>query len=242
MIHFDKVSKQYKSNQVLSPFSLTIEKGQSFGIIGPNGAGKSTFLKLLASLEKPTDGTIYYQDVPYAKAVKKLRDEIGYVPQDIALYDELTVKEQLAFWRRISRRKPDKAFMEKMIQTLRLQEVYHQRVSKLSGGWRRKVNLCVGFMNNPSICLLDEPTAGIDLAAKEDIFSWLTSLRDEGRTIIYISHDWYELKQLSEEYMLFAKGKPLLKANYQELKDAKYDILQQFPEEHELHNILKFVG
>ncbi len=240
MIHLEQVSKTYKSKTVLHPVSMTIEQGKSIGIIGPNGAGKSTFLKLVASLEKPSSGSLSFNGVPYSKNVKSLRKRIGYIPQDIALYEELTVKEQVAFWKRVSLEKPDPSFLKQMIRTLRLDEVYKQRVDRLSGGWRRKVNLLVGFMNNPSICLLDEPTAGIDLAAKEDILLWLQSLHDQGKTLLYISHDWYELDQLSDEYLLFAKGRPIVRASREELLREKDSIIEQYPEEKELQNILRF--
>ncbi|QHE51223.1 ABC transporter ATP-binding protein [Pontibacillus sp. HMF3514] len=240
MIQLENVSKTYKSKTVLHPVSMNIEEGKSIGIIGPNGAGKSTFLKLVASLEKPTDGTLSFNGVPYRKNVKNLRKHIGYIPQDIALYEELTVKEQISFWKRVSLEKPDPSFIKQMIRTLRLDEVYKQRVDRLSGGWRRKVNLLVGFMNNPSICLLDEPTAGIDLAAKEDILTWLQSFHNQGKTLLYISHDWYELNQLSDEYLLFAKGRPIVRATREELLREKDLIMEQYPEEQELQNILKF--
>lgn len=240
MIHLEKVSKIYNSKTVLHPVSMTIEQGKSIGVIGPNGAGKSTFLKLIASLEKPSSGSLSFNGVPYNKNVKSLRKRIGYIPQDIALYEELTVKEQISFWKRVSLEKPDPSFLEEMIRTLRLDEVYKQRVDRLSGGWRRKVNLLVGFMNNPSICLLDEPTAGIDLAAKEDILMWLQSLHDQGKTLLYISHDWYELNQLSEEYLLFANGRPIVRASRDELLREKESIMEQYPEEKELLNILRF--
>lgn len=240
MITLNGVSKKYRSNTVLHPVSMTIEEGKSIGIIGPNGAGKSTFLKLIASLEKPSNGTLLFNGVPYSKNVKSLRKSIGYIPQDIALYEELTVKEQIAFWKRVSLAKPDPSFLDHMIRTLRLDEVYKQRVDRLSGGWRRKVNLLVGFMSNPSICLLDEPTAGIDLAAKEDILAWLQSLQNQGKTLLYISHDWYELDQLSDEYLLFANGRPIVRASREELLREKDAIMEQYPNERELLNILKF--
>lgn len=241
MIQLNQVTKSYKSKTVLQPVSMRVEQGESIGIMGPNGAGKSTFLKLIASLEKPTAGTLSFNGVSYQNNVKQVRQQIGYIPQEIALYEELTVKEQITFWKRVSLNKPDSSFLQNMIQKLRLDEVYKQRVDRLSGGWRRKVNLLVGFMNNPSICLLDEPTVGIDLAAKEDILTWLQSLHHQGKTLIYISHDWYELNRLSDEYLLFANGRPVVRATREELLREKDAIMEQYSEERELRNILQFL-
>ncbi|TGB01124.1 ABC transporter ATP-binding protein [Halobacillus salinus] len=240
MIHLDNVSKTYRSKEVLEPFTLTIREGSSVGIIGPNGAGKSTFLKLVASLDKPTSGKLSFDGKPYGKVVRRLRTEIGYVPQDIALYEELTVKEQIAFWRKLEKKKVDEDFLQKMIRMLRLDEVYSQRVDQLSGGWRRKVNLCVGLMRNPRICLLDEPTAGVDLAAKEDILAWLKQLHQEGRTLLYISHDWYELKKLSDEFLLFAERKPIFQGSQREWSEKRSTLIDRYGADQDLRRILEF--
>lgn len=240
MIHFDSVSKTFRGKEVLEEFTLTIEEGSAVGIIGPNGAGKSTFLKLAASLDRPTGGTLSFEGESYEKAVRRVRADIGYVPQDIALYEELSVKEQISFWRKLEKKKVDEDFLQKMIQMLRLDEVYDQRVERLSGGWKRKVNLCVGLMRNPRICLLDEPTAGVDLAAKEDILGWLKQLHGEGRTLVYISHDWYELKKLSDEFLLFAEKKPIFQGSQEEWLKKREALISEYAEDQELRRILEF--
>ncbi|MCA0970691.1 ABC transporter ATP-binding protein [Halobacillus litoralis] len=240
MIEFDQVSKKYRRKEVLEPFSLTIREGSAVGIVGPNGAGKSTFLKLVASLDRPTSGKVLFDGKPYEKVVRQVRSEIGYVPQDIALYEDLTVKEQIAFWRRLEKNKVDEDFLEKMVGMLRLDEVYDQRIDRLSGGWKRKVNLCIGLMRNPKICLLDEPTAGVDLAAKEDILAWLKQLHKEGRTLVYISHDWYELKALSDEFLLFAEKKPIFQGSQGEWLEKREELLGRYEDDRELRRILEF--
>ncbi|WP_226580931.1 ABC transporter ATP-binding protein [Halobacillus litoralis] len=239
MIQLDNVSKRYRRKQVLDPFSLTIQEGSSIGIIGPNGAGKSTFLKLIASLEKPSKGALSYEGQPYKQVVKRVRSAIGYVPQDIALYEELTVGQQIAFWKKLEKTKVDDDFLKRMVETLRLDEVMDQPVGQLSGGWKRKVNLCVGLLKNPSICLLDEPTAGVDLAAKEDIIAWLKELHQQGKTLLYISHDWYELRKLSDEYLLFAEKRPVFQGTETALIRQKEELLQSFDEQKDLRRILQ---
>ncbi|MFC0523369.1 ABC transporter ATP-binding protein [Pontibacillus salicampi] len=207
MIEFRKVVKKYKRNIVLTIPSLTLKPGAAYGVIGPNGAGKSTLLRLLASIERPSKGTIHYHGKPYKKVVKQVRKGIGYIPQEIALFEEFTVTQQIDFWKRISPATIDEAFVEEMVTTLKLHKVMHRRVSDLSGGWQRKVNLCVGMLHKPTICLLDEPTTGIDIAAKEDILYWLSTLhKQEGMTLVYISHDRHELTSLSDHFIVMHEG------------------------------------
>ncbi|MYL32494.1 ATP-binding cassette domain-containing protein [Pontibacillus yanchengensis] len=241
MITLKEVSKSYKKKEVLAPTTLEIEEGGAYGIVGPNGAGKSTLLKLIASLERPTKGTIYYQGKSYTSSVKNVRQSIGYIPQEIALYEELTVKEQLDFWSNISPKKIDDAFVQNMKQTLRLDEVANQRIQYLSGGWKRKLNLCVGLIHNPSICLLDEPTAGIDLAAKEDILTWLKALHQQGKTLLYISHDRHELHTLSDQFIVLLNGHVVFHDDKEVFHRTKSQLLKNQEEHQELEKILSYL-
>ncbi|KGP73086.1 ABC transporter ATP-binding protein [Pontibacillus yanchengensis] len=241
MITLEHVSKSYKKKQVLAPTSIEIQEGGAYGIVGPNGAGKSTLLKLIASLERPTKGTIYFQGNPYSSSVKEVRQSIGYIPQEIALYEELTVKEQLDFWSNISSKKIDDAFVQSMKETLRLDEVANKRVQNLSGGWKRKLNLCVGFIHNPSICLLDEPTAGIDLAAKEDILTWLKALHQQGKTLLYISHDRYELHTLSDQFIVLMNGQVVFHDDKEMFQHTKSQLLKSQTGSQELERIISYL-
>lgn len=240
MLRLEHVSKTYKKKKVLDDITLSIERGQSIGVIGPNGAGKSTFLRILSSMERTDEGSLYFEGIPYRQSVQSLRQQIGYIPQEVALYEELTVHEQIKFWGKLTKIKPSASFQDQMITMLGLEDVMNERVDRLSGGWRRKMNLCIGMLHNPSICLLDEPTAGIDLAAKEDILSWLNYLHHQGTTILCISHDWLELERLSEDYLIFNDGKLLLEGNQEKLRTFKQQLKSDDPKDKELQKILKY--
>ncbi|KGX87402.1 ABC transporter ATP-binding protein [Pontibacillus litoralis] len=238
MIELVQIEKYYKRKQVLAIPSFSIESGAAYGILGPNGAGKSTLLKLIASIEKPTKGTLYFNGQPYRHVLKQVRQSIGYIPQDIALYPELTVTQQMDFWLRLSWKQADQNFLKKMKRTLRLDEVAHKRLNELSGGWQRKLNLCIGMIHNPNICLFDEPTVGVDIAAKEDIIEWLSTLHNEGKTLLYISHDRYELERLSDHYVVMANGTMLFHGDKSLLQRNKDTILQHDSSHQELTKIL----
>lgn len=224
MIRFEKVQKNYGKKTILKDFSVSIDKGESIGVIGPNGAGKSTFLKIAASVQKPDKGIVFYDDVPLKKLIKTYRQDIGYIPQDIALYEELTVREQIKFWKSVTNNKVNESYLSQMISMLHLDQVMEQRVRNLSGGWKRKVNLCVGMLHEPPIIMLDEPTVGIDIAAKADIINWLKVLNDLGTTVIYISHDWHELKQLSNRVFIIDQGQIAYEGSMEGLEDFEREL------------------
>ncbi|WP_176223976.1 ABC transporter ATP-binding protein [Thalassobacillus devorans] len=206
MIRSEAITKSYKRKPILHDLTFHIKPGESLGIIGPNGAGKTTLLKVLATIEKPTSGTLLFEDHPYRNQVKNIRKRIGYISQEIALFEGLKVKEQINSWCKLSSSAIDDTYVDNMLEVLRLDEVMNQRTKDLSGGWKRKLHLCIGLLHKPEICLLDEPTAGIDIAAKVEIIDWLKKLNEAGVTLVYISHDWYELTRLSKRLLLMDKG------------------------------------
>ncbi|WP_051353032.1 ABC transporter ATP-binding protein [Thalassobacillus devorans] len=219
MIRTEQLKKRYKQKQILHDLSLDIKAGESVGITGPNGAGKTTLLKLLATIEKPTCGALFFEEKPYSSQIKTIRKRIGYIPQDISLFEGLRVKAQINAWRKLSAQTIDDTYMNEMIRILRLNEVMNRRSDDLSGGWKRKLHLCIGLLHKPEICLLDEPTAGIDMAAKVEIIDWLKKLNDAGMTLVYISHDWYELERLSKRLVLMDNGSIVFNGEKRELKD-----------------------
>ncbi|MBO8157704.1 MAG: ABC transporter ATP-binding protein [Bacillaceae bacterium] len=206
MLTFNQVDKYAKHHHILKGISLEIASGEAIGIVGPNGAGKSTFLKLAASVLFPDHGQIHFQGEPYIKSLKTLRQHIGYIPQNIALFEELSVKDQLTFWKKAAKKKGSRVFIDEMIHVLGLDQVMSKKVRELSGGWKRKVNVATGLLHDPDIILLDEPTAGMDLAAKHDLLKWLNQLHQHGKTILIISHDWNVINRLCNRILIFQDG------------------------------------
>ncbi|MBM7551181.1 ABC transporter ATP-binding protein [Thalassobacillus pellis] len=219
MILVDKVSSSIKRKSILKDVSMQIREGDSIGVIGPNGAGKSTLLKVLASVLKPSSGELRFEGKPYSHNLKQVRSQIGYVPQEIALFDELKVKEQIPAWSRLASNKVDTQHVNRMVEILRLNQVMDKRTKDLSGGWKRKLNLCIGLLHEPRICLLDEPTVGIDIAAKVDILEWLQCLHQNGMTLVFISHDWYELKQLCSRMLVLDEGVKVFEGDSKHMDD-----------------------
>ncbi|MCP8615322.1 ABC transporter ATP-binding protein [Salirhabdus salicampi] len=209
LIKVDRIEKNVKAKQIICNISTEIHRGDAIGIVGPNGAGKTTFLKLIASVIKPDSGSIYFRGESYQQQVKALRATLGYVPQDIALFEDLTVKEQLQFWRKAAPRTSSKQFVQQVIHLLGLEEVFHKKVKQLSGGWQRKTSLCAGLIHDPDIILLDEPTAGVDLAAKDDLIRLLQSLNKQGKTVILISHEWDVIDRLCKRIFILKEGRLL---------------------------------
>lgn len=238
MISVKNVGKTYRSKQVIHDVSFEIKKGESICLLGPNGAGKTTLMKMLASVENYTEGSIDYVGVPLKKSYKKLRKNSGYVSQEIVLYEEMKVKDQIRFWQKVTKKKASSNYVEETIQLLRLHEVWNERTENLSGGWKRKLHLCVGMIHEPEICFLDEPTAGVDIAARLDIIKWLKRLHDKGMTIIFISHHWDEMKQLGERILLLENGKLLFDGLETEL-DKNIDGMMEIASTKELASILE---
>src|SRR5699024_212888 len=144
------------------------DAGEIIGLVGDNGAGKSTLIKILATLSLPSSGEISLMNQTYRKNEKKLREYIAYVPQDIALFEELTVMENMKFFQKHTRKKVSKEDLKALLSSVNLQ-ADQVKVSNLSGGMKRKLNLAVSLISDPKLLLLDEPTAGIDLRSRIEI-------------------------------------------------------------------------
>ncbi|GAA0490363.1 hypothetical protein GCM10008986_15420 [Salinibacillus aidingensis] len=238
MIEIEQVDYSIKKEVILKDVSATIQQGESIGVIGPNGAGKSTFLKIIASIVKPSSGKIYYQVNAYEEKIKELRKNIGYIPQDIALFEDLTVYEQITFWQKAARQKVSRNNVSQVVEALHLNEVKDQKIKALSGGWKRKINVGIGLLHQPEFILLDEPTAGVDLAAKDDLIQWLKLLHNERKTLLIISHDWDVLNRLCDKLMIFQQGRLLFFDEVSRLNEFEQQAIRNGSSE-ELRKILR---
>nr|WP_102027905.1 ABC transporter ATP-binding protein [Salirhabdus sp. Marseille-P4669] len=237
MIELKNVEKKLKRKSIIKDISMQIQDGDGIGIVGPNGAGKSTLLKLIATVLKPDQGTIFYNETPYGKAIRDIRQHIGYIPQDIALFEDLTVKDQISFWKKATKKKASYSYVEEMVTSLDLHSVYNQKVKALSGGWKRKLNVCAGMLHDPDVILLDEPTVGVDLAAKDDLLHWLKNLQKNGKTVVLISHEWDVINFICEKIVVVKDGKLL----FNDVKENLHHFEQQLTadENEELIKILR---
>lgn len=205
MLEVKDLVKNYGDHSVIENFNLNADKGQIIGLIGENGAGKSTLLKILATLLKPTDGKVYMEGKDYDKDYKSLRNDIAYVPQELALWNDLTVLENMKFFSNLSAAKCSVEDMTTLLKNVQL-ERDDTKVSALSGGMKRKLNLAISLIQNPKLLLLDEPTAGIDLKSRLEIGRFLKSMAtDKEALIIYTSHDMDEIKNLCDRVIIIGE-------------------------------------
>ncbi|MEE1073321.1 MAG: ABC transporter ATP-binding protein [Cellulosilyticum sp.] len=195
MLEIQGIKKKYGRKEVLKNINLKIEKGQCVGIIGPNGSGKSTLLSIIVGVLKPSSGKIVMQG------------DIGYVPQDNALMEELTVKYNLVFWCAAYGKKVKEVLAENTYtKALGIEEMLGQKVKRLSGGMKKRVNIAIALINNPTYIILDEPCNALDIIYKNEVVDYLLELKKEGKTIIYTSHSGDEVERLCDKVCILKDG------------------------------------
>lgn len=201
MLNIESLSKKYGSHIILDSLSFSIHPGEIVGVVGENGAGKSTLLKMLATLLKPTSGKVSLQGYPYNTNVKKIRKLIGYVPQEIAIWDEFTVEENMTFFEKLSPVNKTKDELHQICLDMKLDK-WHIPVKKLSGGMKRKLNMAISLIHDPEVLFLDEPTVGIDLKSKSEISTYLHNLaKTKNVIILFTSHDMDEIINLCDRIL-----------------------------------------
>ncbi len=196
MIQLSNITKKVKKRILLDDVTLRIPSGGVYGLLGANGAGKSTLISILAGVTKPTSGHFSINGYDSRKESRSLKGEIGYVPQEIALWEDLSVMENLELWSRFTGKKIAKDKRKDICEAVRLTDRWDDRVADLSGGMKRKLNIATALLHDPPVLLMDEPTVGIDLQSKLEINQFINKLASDGKTIVYITHDINEIMQL----------------------------------------------
>ncbi|NYF25339.1 ABC transporter ATP-binding protein [Sporosarcina sp. JAI121] len=205
MLEVTGLQKKYKEKTVFENVTLQMKPGEIVGLVGENGAGKSTLLELLATVMQPTLGEIELEGFSYTDGFKTIRRLIGYVPQDIAVWEEFTVEENMQFFEKLSWKKHTKEECRQLCVDMQLTQ-WKEEVRSLSGGMKRKLNLAISLLNDPVLLLLDEPTVGIDLKSKIEIGSYLHNLaKSDGKMIMYTSHDMDEITTLCDRVYSIGK-------------------------------------
>ena len=211
-IDIDNISKQYKTatSKSLADVSFSINVGETIGVLGPNGAGKTTLISILCGLLEPTNGTVSYKSKEGTAILGvDLKKIIGFVPQEYAFYHELTPIQNLNYFGSLYNLSKSEIAekSQSLLSLLGLSEVANKKISTFSGGMKRKVNLAIGLIHNPSVLFLDEPTVGVDIQSKLSIIGFLKEIRNQGTTIIYTSHHLSEAEDFCDELLLISKGK-----------------------------------
>ncbi|WPX08726.1 ABC transporter ATP-binding protein [Anaerocellum danielii] len=200
--------KRYANVLALDNLSLTVKEGEVFGLLGPNGAGKTTFINCILGLTNIDRGEIYIFGKPLNKALKKLKSQIGIVPQEIALYNNLTVYENLSFFGSLYNLygKLLKERIEFALEFVQMQDFIKKQVKTLSGGMKRRVNIAAALINNPKLLIMDEPTVGIDIYSRKLILDSVQKLSESGITIIYTTYYIEEVDRICSSVAFINKG------------------------------------
>lgn len=213
------LNKQFGTFTAVQDLSFDIEKGEIFSLLGPNGAGKTTTITMLSTLIQPTHGSATIGGASITRDPMRVRQQIGVVPQEIALYDALNARENLTFWGEMYgmhganlRRRVDE-----VLEQVALRDKASQRVSTFSGGMKRRVNIAVGLLHNPSILFMDEPTVGIDPQSRRSILDTVKELNQQGMTILYTTHYMEEAQELSNRVGIIDHGQLIAIGTQKEL-------------------------
>jgi ABC-2 type transport system ATP-binding protein len=203
------VSKRFGRFEALRGVSLRVEAGELFGLLGPNGAGKTTLLNILACLSDPSAGSVRLFGKPLTRGDLSVRPLVGIATQDLAVYAELTARENLAFFGRLYGLGGPELLkrVDEVLELTALRERADDRVGTFSGGMKRRLNLGVAVMHRPRVLYLDEPTAGVDPQSRHHIFGQVRALSAAGVTIVYTSHYMEEVQALCPRIAILDHGK-----------------------------------
>ena len=221
MIQIEHISKKYKSadNYSVSNLDLFIAEHEIFGLLGPNGAGKTTLISILCSLIKPTSGSFTINGLNYKNNKNELKQLIGIVPQEYALYPTLTAFENLKYFGSMYSLKGKTLELElnAALDHLGLLAFANKNIETFSGGMKRRINLIASILHEPKVLFLDEPTVGVDVQSKNVIIEFLQNINKKGTTIIYTSHHLNEAELFCTKVAIIDHGKLIIKGKPKEL-------------------------
>lgn len=226
MIEISNVSKNYGDTKALDKLSFKIKKGTIFGLLGVNGAGKSTILSMLNGLIKIDSGYIKVFGLDISNDLDKIKKISSIVPQNLAFYEKLSVKENLDFFADIQNATQEN--YDKAIKTNGLSELLNKRALTLSGGQKRRLNIAIGLLNNPEIIYFDEPTVGIDPKSRNEILDSIKTYKDLGITVVYTSHYMDEIERICDEVAIISKGKLIKQDSVSNLLSDKTSNLEKY--------------
>ena len=204
-IETKKLTKKFKNLTAVNEINLEIKKGELFALLGVNGAGKTTTIKMLSGLLLPTSGEIIIENMDMKKEPFKIKEILNVSPQETAIAPNLTVKENLEFMAGVYQIKEKEKKIKELIEHFKLEEVLNKRAKTLSGGWQRKVSIAISLINDPKILFLDEPTLGLDVIARKELWKIINELKGK-ITIILTTHYMEEAESLSDRIGIMAKG------------------------------------
>jgi ABC-2 type transport system ATP-binding protein len=208
ILQVDRLVKHYGDFAAVKGVSFDVQEGEVFSLLGPNGAGKTTTISVLSTLFAATSGDAIIGGHSVSKEPMAVRRLIGVVPQDLAIYDELTARENLSFWGQMYGLggRSLKTRIEEVLEQIGLRDRANQRIKTYSGGMKRRVNIGVGLLHKPTLLFMDEPTVGIDPQSRRAILDSVKELNRAGMTILYTTHYMEEAQELSDRVGIIDHG------------------------------------
>ncbi len=218
-IRVDDLHKSFAEVQAVRGVSFAVRRGEVFSLLGPNGAGKSTTISLLACLLRPTSGEANVLGHSITRQPQAVKARLGVVPQEIALYDDLSARENLDFWGKMyGLRGADLARrVDEILELIGLTDRQKGRLANFSGGMKRRVNIGVALLHKPDVVIMDEPTVGIDPQSRRHILDGVLDLNRQGMTVLYTTHYMEEAQELSDHIAIMDRGEIIGRGTHEEL-------------------------
>jgi len=219
ILEVQNLVKNYGDFQAVKGISFDIQEGEIFSLLGPNGAGKTTTISMLSTLYEPTSGDASIAGHSVRREPMAVRNLIGVVPQEIALYEDLTARENLVFWGQMYglSGKGLNARVDEVLEQIGLTDKAKNRVKTYSGGMKRRVNIGVGLLHKPRLLFMDEPTVGIDPQSRRSILDTVKDLNKKGMTVLYTTHYMEEAQELSDRVGIIDHGELIALGTQKEL-------------------------
>lgn len=211
VIQVNNLSKAYPSGfQALQDVQLEIRRGEIFALLGPNGAGKTTLISIICGIVNPGSGTVLVDGLDIVKQYRQARQRIGLVPQELSVSIFETVWDTVSFSRGLFGKPADPAYLQQLLRDLSLWDKKDSKIMALSGGMKRRVLIAKALAHQPQILFLDEPTAGVDVELRRDMWQMIRRLRDSGVTIILTTHYIEEAEDMADRIGVIRAGKLVL--------------------------------
>lgn len=218
-IDVQSLYKSFGETKAVQGASFDANQGEIISLLGPNGAGKTTTISMLSTLLRPDKGDAFILGHSIVKDAMAVKESLGVVPQEIALYEDLTARENLNFWGKMYglRGTALKNRVSEVLETIGLSDRQNDRVAKFSGGMKRRVNIAVALLHRPQVLFMDEPTVGIDPQSRRHILDSVKTLNSQGMTVLYTTHYMEEAEELSDRIAIMDNGKVIANGTQAEL-------------------------